>query len=824
MEVGTSRRLSAQERLTQLENVQTLYDAGLFRSALLMTGIHISTVRKDEQWFHCRALSHYARCLSQLKEHRRALEYYRKASSLMSSPLPPELLTGPTSSDNVTSGSNRQPGDTTLPSAGVERLTEAKLDSKTLASEKQARDQTRKELGKLASQMEIMTRQAKANAVAARASALGKTTEGSLTSSSAQFIPPVILQSNSLKHTFSSSSSSSSSSLSTMRHHDEDPPRKRRDISRIPSPSPDRLSGETVSGSTVGGPNSMATSLAALDSLKLRVDYARSCIEYEDFKTAGQVLGAIPEEKRTAEVYFMLIKLYQKKVIFVRLHPFAIEASAQRLRHSVPLAQVLNLLPSTSIEKHWMRSYLQGMDHMIRKKFQAALSEFETLNERYPRNIDIKLRIACCLRLMGKFARSCLIFSEIRKLDSGVTEEMYHYGMALKSLWKTSNLNLLARDLLIINDKHPDAWCVQALYWEIQGNMKTAMHAITRALELDSNHCGAMGIFGRFQIDTLPLVALKYLRSAYNLERNIDTCADLVTAYIRLDRKKEALGIAKEAKALMPDNAQAIALYGIAVSYSPDHDIKDAENAYLDALSMNPVCEGAVSGLVSIYQNQRRFNDAIDILERQLDYQPSDDLFIKRAEIFRALENWESALLSYQDALLMNPGNMAATNGSKEVMKVINNDDDEEEEEEEEDIDAEEVDEDQYPEDMEGDADHQQELHLDGHEEEYLAAEEAHGDGEQYPLVYQTRHSPRRSVFTPQYARRPSGQHQLGGQHDRSRGAAQRLQHQQQQSMMATPQPRRGLQRPAAGQEHPGTGTYRLQYGSYADGEQGSEE
>lgn len=54
-----------------------------------------------------------------------------------------------------------------------------------------------------------------------------------------------------------------------------------------------------------------------------------------------------------------------------RKQPLAVEAYVQLLRLQVPLAIVLNMIPSDSPEKPWMKTYLQGMDNMYRMKYQG---------------------------------------------------------------------------------------------------------------------------------------------------------------------------------------------------------------------------------------------------------------------------------------------------------------------------------------------------------------------------------------------------------------------------------------------------------------------
>ena len=41
-------------------------------------------------------------------------------------------------------------------------------------------------------------------------------------------------------------------------------------------------------------------------------------------------------------------------------------------------------------------------------------------------------------------------------------------------------LGRLASDLLSFNDRHPDTWCVQAMYWDMKGDRDKALQLVSR--------------------------------------------------------------------------------------------------------------------------------------------------------------------------------------------------------------------------------------------------------------------------------------------------------------------------------------------------------
>lgn len=84
------------------------------------------------------------------------------------------------------------------------------------------------------------------------------------------------------------------------------------------------------------------------------------------------------------------------------------------LRAGTPLFFVSNMIPKDSPEYEWMKLYLQGLDSFFHMRYEAAHQTFTTLDGMFPHNTDIKIRLALCLRWMGKPVRACLIFSQVK--------------------------------------------------------------------------------------------------------------------------------------------------------------------------------------------------------------------------------------------------------------------------------------------------------------------------------------------------------------------------------------------------------------------------
>jgi cytochrome c-type biogenesis protein CcmH/NrfG len=88
----------------------------------------------------------------------------------------------------------------------------------------------------------------------------------------------------------------------------------------------------------------------------------------------------------------------------------------------------------------------------------------------------------------------------------------------------------------------------------------------------------------------------------------------LVNTHILLERQLEACKEAEEVKSRMPRNAQAIALYGMALYHAANDEVaQDAQDQLKEALRIDSSCKLAAQSLLLIYDHQRRYEEAIEL-------------------------------------------------------------------------------------------------------------------------------------------------------------------------------------------------------------------
>ncbi|KAG0344977.1 Anaphase-promoting complex subunit 7 [Podila humilis] len=465
--------------------------------------------------------------------------------------------------------------------------------------------------------------------------------------------------------------------------------------------------GDTSSGNLAKDESVLDDTSSKSDQFLLAIEFAEMCVRKGNYKRAAEL---IPEKERTARVYLLFIQLASKKTgmsLSLTLHPIAIEAYIQLLRLRTALPILVNRIPDCA-EKPWMKSYLQGMDYIFRMKYKgnygvhllfgarlkqgrkltlslfmvvAGLADFQALHTKYPQNVDIKLRIAVCYLRLDKRTDCCRMFSQVRRIDPYVIEDMYHYGRALVGLEREQDVNELSQYLLRVNDKHPDTWCVLALYLETKDHKNRALQMVERALKLKPNHCGALLLKGSYYLrlsaqeldvpENLSREALRCFVRASTIENDPTTFKGLVESYIQLDRYSDALATCIELKELMPDFAQARAMYGRALYSFGKSDRQSIKDAFKEALWMDPTCLEASDGLCVVLEEERAYDEVLNLLDKQIDYNRVDDAYVKKARVYMKIGQLHEALLNYQKALIANPKNQSAQTGRTQIEKSM---------------------------------------------------------------------------------------------------------------------------------------------------------
>ncbi|EGG23365.1 anaphase promoting complex subunit 7 [Cavenderia fasciculata] len=473
-------------------------------------------------------------------------------------------------------------------------------------------------------------------------------------------------------------------------------------------------------GNNLFGTNShFPKSLMDIKQLKsieydLRYKIALCFINTKKINLAISYLESIPNTSRSLDINLTMARLYKdmsgvgkertKDAILcfkevLRICPLCIEATiAIKELGEDPelfLTQVLHKQPisNANIDSSWIPA--------------LALSQFE-LKRNQPQK---KLALSYLYHDEPSIINTINTFHKIRQYDSYYTNSMDIYCSLLKRRQLQFELNKVCHDLLNTNSGAPESWTSVALYYFLKENNEKAMECVDRAISLRETHPFSHSLKGEIYLSLEdPKSALPWLDRAFQLSKNILTARELVRCHLFLNQINEALMVAQAIHRMSPEYSKSMSLVGMVLANQPEERPR-ARKILSEALVLSPHCIDTVLTLSKLNMVEGKLQEALDLIQKQLEYQETDLMHTEMANIYVTKENYEDAMRHYNSALEINHQYEPAIRGLHRlelIMKGIDPDQEEEELEDDEEIDEDELDEDDMEEediieDMDGD-------------------------------------------------------------------------------------------------------------------------
>lgn len=237
------------------------------------------------------------------------------------------------------------------------------------------------------------------------------------------------------------------------------------------------------------------TGHSSMSEAKIRCKEAHCLSSLGSVVEASSVMEQIPPQMRTLGMCMTLGHLYLASgrnsdatrmfLDSLSLNPYALEAvewlAILAADRNVVLEAAEKALVLKSGNEMDTSSSLPVVDivsaHFLMHRHQSklALDHFVKLEQEFPNNVFLLLKIATLQLHTSDDAGAERTFARIRQLDENNVECMDQYAQLFQKRNALAELNQLAADLLEIDDKRPEAWVCLALYHEARNDHEKAL-------------------------------------------------------------------------------------------------------------------------------------------------------------------------------------------------------------------------------------------------------------------------------------------------------------------------------------------------------------
>ncbi|EFA78599.1 anaphase promoting complex subunit 7 [Heterostelium album PN500] len=433
----------------------------------------------------------------------------------------------------------------------------------------------------------------------------------------------------------------------------------------------------------------MAICQINLKKINLAVSYVRifNIVTFTgDTQLSHRLLESIPASNRNLAVHLTLARLYRdsgnvmrdktKDAIScfkeaLRLCPLCIEAyNALKELGEEPEVLLHQLLSKQStvnanIDSTWIPALAQSQIELKRNQPQKSLYLLKRLESRFHGNLYLleKLAISYLNNDEPSIINTMNTFHKLRTIDSFYVGSMDIYCSLLKRRQLQLELNKVCSDLVNNNPNCVESWTSVALYHSLKENNEKALENVDRALSIRESHAYAHALKGDiFMSLEEPKEALPSLERAFALSKTIFNARELVRCHLFLNQLSEALNVARTIHRMSPDYSKSKALVGMVLANQPEERDK-ARTILNEALTISPYCIDSVLTMSKLNLVEGKTQDAIDLLQKQLDYQETDLMHTEMATIYMSKEMYDDAMKHLNAALEINPQYEAARNG-----------------------------------------------------------------------------------------------------------------------------------------------------------------
>ncbi|KAI9565221.1 hypothetical protein GHT06_009003 [Daphnia sinensis] len=381
------------------------------------------------------------------------------------------------------------------------------------------------------------------------------------------------------------------------------------------------------------------------------------------------VLQGIPAKLRSVKVNMALGKLYvmnglERPAIsafkeVIRECPLAIEATLALIKLGVSYVELVRLIfngnPSNNLD--WIAQWIKGQCHLHSCEYLSASTIFCHLQDTSLLKDDVTNLISqgTTFFLAGDFTSALQPLQRAHALDPLSLKGMDILAVVLANEKKSAELEALALKLISVSDSSFEPWVAMGYHYLLSRKLTRALYLAHKACTCCTPSPGIEPLILKGtvlqELKKWPEAITHFREGLQIAPHRFEIYRGIVHCYLALQRSREAMNIAASSLHHIGHTPRTFTLYASVLLKDPVTTAKG--KVFLErALNMDPRYAPAVFLLIDSYEQAGQRSKAIELLNKQINQQPSNrlhhilgDLLVKNGEMDKALEQYNSALM-----------------------------------------------------------------------------------------------------------------------------------------------------------------------------------
>lgn len=406
-------------------------------------------------------------------------------------------------------------------------------------------------------------------------------------------------------------------------------------------------------------------------------------IAVRQFSQALTLLESIPQRHRTPKVNMGLGRLYQQAGMerpaitaykeVLKECPLALEAVQELLSLGVRGAEVASLMINihgNSSATEWLSSWVKGHAYLHGRDYTSAINAFRQLEETsvLSRNVDILATLGETYYLAGDAKNALSMLQRANAVDHLNLRGTDLLACLLAGEKRNRELEELAMAATSVTDSAPQPWIIMGYYCQLSKRTTKAIYFAHKACSINPRSVEGLLLKGTLLLELKKLQeAVMHFREAMQIApHRFEPHKGLVDCYLAMHRSREAVTIASNACKLLGQTPRALTLYA-SVLLKDTLTVSKGKSLLEKALKEDPYYLPAVYLLCEIYEQDMRYDAAIELLRKQVAVQSTCRLHQMLADFFSHVRDEEKAAHHFGIALNHEPGNTRALEGMQKM-------------------------------------------------------------------------------------------------------------------------------------------------------------